>query len=155
MVRLAAASAPGSDPNTFRLVLNLANSSGLTVPSSSASMAARRSAAAPPSSSRAAPPPAPPRHTSPITARSSSRVTRPSPSRSNIRNTRSASSDAPPANTPPVSVKLPNLRSAAALAAAQLGRASAAPGSSLNPPLYELCAAAPISAAACISDVRT
>ena len=71
-----------------------------------------------------------------------------------MRNMRSASE--PVASARPACVKLPNLSSAAAFAAlTSSARASAAPGSSLNPPLYAVCAADPISAAACIAAVRT
>ena len=148
-----AASASGNEPSTATEVRNLANSSRETVPSSSTSRSSMSSSALC-LSSDSSPSPAVPCHMSPMTDLSSSRVTTPSPLRSNIRNMRSASE--PAASVRPASVKLPNRSSAAALAAlTSSASASAAPGSSLNPPLYAVCAADPISAAACMAAVRT
>mmetsp|Transcript_7472 Transcript_7472/g.33234 ORF Transcript_7472/g.33234 Transcript_7472/m.33234 type:complete len:235 (-) Transcript_7472:1182-1886(-) len=67
---------------------------------------------------------------SPMTDLSSSRVTTPSPSRSNMRNMRSASE--PVASARPACVKLPNLSSAAAFAAASALAADAMASSALT-----------------------
>mmetsp|Transcript_8648 Transcript_8648/g.32377 ORF Transcript_8648/g.32377 Transcript_8648/m.32377 type:complete len:241 (-) Transcript_8648:1628-2350(-) len=153
-----AASAPGKLPNAFKLPTNRLNSSALIVPLSSRSSIVSKSSdvAAMPSSCPSV------LHTDPITVRSSSRVTTPSPFRSNMANSEESAVSpesalgTPPAPARPVSEYIPNLCSAAALAVfTSVASASAAPGSVLNPPLYPACPAAPASAARCMLHVRT